>query len=31
MPDEPIEIKLDNKKVEEALLEVAQKPLICDL
>ena len=25
MPDEPIEIKLDNKAVEEALLEVAQK------
>ena len=25
MPDKPIEIKLDNKKVEEALLEVAQK------
>jgi len=25
MPDKPIEIKLDNKKVEEALLELAQK------
>lgn len=25
MPDEPIEIKLDNKAVEEALLKVAQK------
>ena len=25
MPDEPIEIKLDNKAVEEALLEVAKK------
>lgn len=25
MPDEPIEIKLDNKAVEEALLDVAQK------
>ena len=25
MPDKPIEIRLDNKKVEEALLELAQK------
>ena len=25
MPDKPIEIKIDNKKVEEALLELAQK------
>lgn len=25
MPDEPIEIKIDNKKVEKALLEIAQK------
>ena len=25
MPDNPIEIKLDNKEVERALLEVAQK------
>jgi phage gpG-like protein len=25
MPDKPIEIKLDNEKVEEALLEVAKK------
>lgn len=25
MPDEPIEIKIDNKKIEKALLEIAQK------
>ena len=31
MSDEPLEIKIDNKKVEKALLEIAQKLLIYDL